>query len=61
MDIYVDTEENNIPSRVNQKKFGLMEEGIYTVLKIGIQRIPFGCVQIGFWDKKKKHPALLLE
>ena len=60
MDIYIDTEEDNVPSRINQKKLGLIEEGIYTVLKIGTQRIPFGCIQFGFWDKKREHPTLLL-
>lgn len=60
IDIYIDTEEDNIPSRINQKKLGLMEEGIYTVLKIGVQRISFGYIQLGFWDKNKKHPALIL-
>ena len=60
IDIYIDTEEDNIPSRINQKKLGLKEEGIYTVIKIGTQRIPFSCIQLGFWDKNRKHPALLL-
>ena len=60
IDIYIDTEEDNIPSRINQKKLGLLEEGIYSVLKIGTQRIPFFCIQLGFWDKNKKHPALSL-
>lgn len=60
MDIYIDTEEDNIPSRVNQKKLGLIEAGVYTVLKIGTQRISFGYIQLGFWNKNRKHPELLL-
>jgi hypothetical protein len=60
IDIYIDTEEDNIPSRINQNKLGLIEKGVYTVLKIGTQRIPFGYIQLGFWNKNRKHPALLI-
>lgn len=59
IDIYIDTGEDNIPSRINQNKLGLIENGVYTVLKIGTQRIPFGYIKLGFWDKNRKHPALL--
>lgn len=59
IDIYIDTEEDNIPSRINQSKLGLIENGVYTVLKIGTQRIPFAYIQLGFWNKNRKHPALL--
>ena len=59
LDIYIDTGEDNMPSRINQNKLGLIENGVYTVLKIGTQRLPFGYIQFGFWNKKRKHPALV--
>lgn len=59
LDIYIDTGEDNIPSRINQNKLGLIENGVYTVFKIGTQRIHFGYIQFGFWDKNRKHPMLL--
>jgi hypothetical protein len=59
LDIYIDTGQDNIPSRINQNKLGLIENGVYTVIKIGTQRIPFGYIQFGFWDKNRKHPILI--
>ncbi len=58
IEIYTDTGEGNIPSRINQRKLGLIECGVYTVLKIGTQRFPLCSVQLGFWNKKIKHPEL---
>lgn len=59
IDIYLDTDVDNIPSRINQKKLQLIEAGIYTVIKIGTQRIRFGYILLGLWNKKKKHPAII--
>jgi hypothetical protein len=59
LDIYIDTGEDNIPSRINQNKLGLIENGVYAVIKIGTQKISFGYIQFGFWDKNRKHPILL--
>ncbi len=60
IDIYTDTGKDNIPSRINQKRLGLIECGVYTVIKIGTQRFPLCSVQLGFWNKKIKHPELRL-
>ncbi len=61
IDIYTDTGEDNKPSRINQKRLGLIECGVYTVLKIGTQRLPLCFVQLGFWNKKIKHPELSID
>lgn len=57
-DIFTDTTKDNIPSRINQKKLGLIEYGVYSVLKIGTQRLPLGYVKLEFWNKKIKHPDI---
>lgn len=60
IEIYTDTGKDNIPSRISQTRFGLIESGVYTVLKIGTQRFPLCCIQLAFWNKKIKHPKLLI-
>lgn len=61
VDIYTDTGKDNIPSRINQIRLGLIECGVFTVFKIGTQRYPLSCIQLGFWNKKTKHPELSID
>lgn len=58
IDIYTDTSENNIPSRVNQLKLNFSECGIYYTLEIGARRVPFLHLLFGIWKKDKKHPEI---
>ena len=59
INIYTDTSENNIPSRINQLKLGFTDCGIYYTLEIGTRRIPFLHLLLGVWIKNKKHPEIL--
>lgn len=58
-DIYIDTSKGNIPSRINQKKLGFTECGIYYTVEIGTRKIPFLHILLGKWDKEKKHPEII--
>lgn len=57
-DIYADTSEDNLPSRINQKRLGYIECGIYYTLEIGTRRLPYLHLLLGYWNKNKKHPKI---
>ncbi len=56
--IYIDTREDNIPSRKNILKSGFKEDGILTNFIIGSKRSKLTYIQINIWEKNKKHPDL---
>jgi len=58
IEIYIDTSDDNIPSRINQLKLGFKECGIYYTIQIGTRRIPVLYFLWGWWDKDKKHPEI---
>lgn len=60
-DAYADTFEDNIPSRINQKRLGFIEQGIYYTVEIGTRKIPFLFFLFGKWNKNKKHPEIKIK